>query len=83
MKIPTQFLTDYLFEKHLDWEAFEGFSSIAESKKDLIVANWRFADHIDSEDVKKILKAFKGVHVNGKIIEELSYEDFMKAYLNQ
>ena len=80
MNISTEFLTDYLLDRDMDWEDFQAFSSMAAHKKDIIVANWRFGNEIDAEEVKKIFKAFEGFRRNNEPIEGLSYDDFMKNY---
>jgi hypothetical protein len=83
MDISTEFLTDYLLEKGLDWKDFEFLSPIAVQKKDKIIADWRLGNTLNSEVVNKIFRAFKDLYRNDKPIEGLSYDDFMKAYLNK
>ncbi|MGZ4054465.1 MAG: hypothetical protein ACXVPU_16425 [Bacteroidia bacterium] len=82
MKISTEFLTDYFLDKDMGWQDFELVSPMAAHKKDIIVANWRFDNEMDEEDVKKIFKAFKGLYRNNEPIE-LSYDDFIKEYLRK
>lgn len=81
MDISTQFLTDYLLERNLNWEAFDAFSPMAAVKKEQLIANWRFGDFLDAEDVKKVFKSFKGVYVDDKPVEELSFDNFINAYV--
>lgn len=83
MKISTQFLTDYLLEKNLNWEAFDACSPMAAFKKEKLIADWRFGKTLGVEDVKKILKGFKGIHNHGEFIKEISFDDFLRAYQNK
>lgn len=59
MEISTSYLTNYLFELGYNWELFEGLSSMAQKKKEQLIADWRFGETMDSENVKKVFKAFK------------------------
>ncbi|MCC6836896.1 MAG: hypothetical protein IT234_00020 [Bacteroidia bacterium] len=83
MNISTKFLTNYLLDRDFDWEAFQAFSTMAAHKKDKIIADWRFGDEMDAEDVKKIFKVFEKFLKNNMPIEGLSYDEFMKDYVKK